>query len=128
MKNDSKLLGGYGTKGSTGQYRTQNRIYDSQAAATTISTGFNPNYAIGGSMEENQLRIRKLSPRECGRLMGVKDEDIDKIKKNQSDASLYHCFGDSICVPVLMAILGQLLDIDWSTKYKPEEWWNNEHI
>ena len=46
--NDSKLLGGYGAKGSTGQYRTQNRIYDSQAAATTISTGFNPSYAIGG--------------------------------------------------------------------------------
>ena len=41
---DSKLVGGYGSKGSTGQYRTQNRIYDSQAAAPTINTGFNPNF------------------------------------------------------------------------------------
>ena len=109
--NDSKLLGGYGTKGSTGQYRTQNRIYDSQAAATTISTGFNPNYAIGGgSMEDSQLRIRKLTPKECFRLMGVRDEDYEKIKKNQSDASLYHLAGDSIVVDVLCAIFSTMID------------------
>ena len=61
----------------------------------------------------NDLRIRKLTPRECGRLMNVKDEDIDKILKNQSDSSAYHLFGDSICTNVLMAIFGQLLDIEW---------------
>ena len=46
--NDSKLLGGYGTKGSTGQYRTQNRIYDSECASPTINTGFNPNFVTRG--------------------------------------------------------------------------------
>ena len=55
------------------------------------------------------LRIRKLSPRECWRLMGVKDEDFDKVSKNQSDASLYHLAGDSIVVNVLMAIFKELL-------------------
>ena len=64
----------------------------------------------------SDLRIRKLTPRECGRLMNVKDEDIDKILKNQSDSSAYHLFGDSICTNVLMAIFGELLDIDWKTK------------
>jgi len=44
----SKLLGGFGKKGSTNQYRTQNRIYDSEASSPTINTGFNPSYAIGG--------------------------------------------------------------------------------
>lgn len=47
------------------------------------------------------LRIRKLTPRECFRLMGVKDDDFDKIKNNQSDSSLYHLAGDSIVVDVM---------------------------
>ena len=57
----------------------------------------------------NDLRIRKLTPRECFRLMGVKDEDFDKVAKNQSDSSLYHLAGDSIVVNVLMAIFKELL-------------------
>lgn len=54
-------------------------------------------------------RIRKLTPKECGRLMGVRDDDIDKMSVNQSNSSLYHCFGDSIVVDVLMAIFKQML-------------------
>ena len=68
-------------------------------------------------------RIRKLTPKECFRLMGVKDEDFEKIAKNQSNASLYHLAGDSICVPVLMAIFGEMLGIDWKEKFSKEEWW-----
>jgi DNA (cytosine-5)-methyltransferase 1 len=64
----------------------------------------------------SDLRIRKLTPKECGRLMSVADEDIEKILKNQSNASAYHLFGDSICCNVLMAIFGELLDIDWKKK------------
>ena len=64
----------------------------------------------------SDLRIRKLTPRECFRLMGVKDEDFDKVRKNQSDSSLYHLAGDSICVPCLMALFSQLLDIKWEDK------------
>ena len=111
VNKESKLLGGYGTKGSTNQYRTQNRIYDSDAAAPTVNTGFNPNFKIGGGNMESdkQLRIRKLTPKECFRLMGVKDEDYEKIAKNQSDASLYHLAGDSIVVNVLMGIFGELI-------------------
>ena len=57
----------------------------------------------------NNLRIRKLTPKECFRLMGVKDEDFEKVRKNQSDSSLYHLAGDSIVVNVLMAIFKELL-------------------
>ena len=57
----------------------------------------------------NDLRIRKLSPRECWRLMGVKDEDFDKVAKNQSDSSLYHLAGDSIVVNVLCYLYKQLI-------------------
>lgn len=48
--------------------------------------------------------------------MNVRDDDITKILSNQSDASGYHLFGDSICSNVLMAIFGELLEIDWKTK------------
>ena len=46
---------------------------------------------------------------ECFRLMGVRDEDFDKVAKNQSDSSLYHLAGDSIVVNVLMAIFKELM-------------------
>ena len=57
----------------------------------------------------NGLRIRKLTPREAFRLMGVKDEDYDNVCKNQSDSSLYHLAGDSIVVNVIEAIIKQML-------------------
>jgi DNA (cytosine-5)-methyltransferase 1 len=61
-------------------------------------------------------RIRKLTPKECFRLMGVKDEDFDRVAKNQSKSSLYHCAGDSIVTTCLMAIFGEMLDVDWHSK------------
>ena len=57
----------------------------------------------------SDLRIRKLTPLECFRLMGVKDEDYYKVAKNQSNASLYHLAGDSIVVNVLMEIFKEIL-------------------
>ena len=59
--------------------------------------------------QTTDLRIRKLTPKECFRLMGVKDEDYQRIAANQSNSSLYHLAGDSIVVNVLMAIFKQLL-------------------
>lgn len=65
---------------------------------------------MGGVFMENQkYRIRKLTPKECWRLMGVKDEDYEKVAKNQSNSSLYHLAGDSIVVNVLMAIFKEML-------------------
>lgn len=57
----------------------------------------------------NGLRIRKLTPRECFRLMGVRDKDYDKLKGKFSDIALYHMAGDSIVVNILMAIFLQML-------------------
>lgn len=58
---------------------------------------------------EKNLRIRKITPKECGRLMGVRDKDIDTMAVNQNNSSQYHLYGDSIVVDVLMAIFGQML-------------------
>ena len=47
-------------------------------------------------------RIRKLTPLECHRLMGVKDEDFYKMKNaGISDSQLYKLAGNSIVVDVL---------------------------
>ena len=59
---------------------------------------------IKEAQQKKNYRIRKLTPREAGRLMGVRDEDIDKMSVNQSDSRLYHLYGDSIVVDVLCEI------------------------
>lgn len=64
----------------------------------------------------NQLRVRKLTPKEYWRLMGVKDSDFIKVSKNQSSNSLYHLAGDSIVTTCLMAIFGEMLEVDYKEK------------
>jgi DNA (cytosine-5)-methyltransferase 1 len=51
-----------------------------------------------------RMSIRRLTPRECFRLMGVRDDDFGRLCGNFSDSILYHLAGDSIVVDVLMAI------------------------
>ena len=55
-----------------------------------------------------ELRIRKLTPKECWRLMGFADEDVEKAAKVCSNAQLYKQAGNSIVVNVLMAIFKEL--------------------
>lgn len=55
-----------------------------------------------------QYGIFKLSPRECGRLMGVMDKDIDKMLAVNSNSQCYKQYGNSIVVPVLCGIFSQL--------------------
>lgn len=53
-------------------------------------------------------RIRKLTPMECGRLMGVSDEDISKMAAVNSNTQLYKQFGNSIVVDVMVAMFKNL--------------------
>lgn len=54
---------------------------------------------------DNNFTIRKLTPLECFRLMGMSDENFYKIKsKCISDSQLYKLAGNSICVNVLKHI------------------------
>lgn len=55
-------------------------------------------------------RIRKLTPKECWRLMGFDDTDFEKAEKVNSNTQLYKQAGNSIVVNVLGAILKELLD------------------
>lgn len=55
------------------------------------------------------LRIRKLTPKECWRLMGFDDADFDKAARHNSNAQLYKQAGNSIVVDVLAHIFTQML-------------------
>lgn len=81
----------------------QDRIYDSNAISPAVTTGFMPSFTDGS-------RIRKLTPKECFRLMGFEDSDFEKAEKVNSNTQLYKQAGNSICVPVVEHIINALLD------------------
>lgn len=58
----------------------------------------------------SNYRIRKLTPKECWRLMGFDDSDFEKAKSaGVSNSQLYKQAGNSIVVDVLMAIFKEIL-------------------
>ena len=57
-----------------------------------------------------KYKIRKMTPRECGRLMGVDDKDINIMTNcGLSDNSLYKMYGNSIVVDCMVHIFDNLL-------------------
>lgn len=63
----------------------------------------------GQPLVAKNAAVRKLTPRECWRLMGFTDEDFEKAQEVNSDTQLYKQAGNSIVVNVLMAIFKQML-------------------
>ena len=57
-------------------------------------------------------RIRRLMPRECLRLQGFDEGQIDKILAITSDAQAYKQAGNSVTVNVIEAIGRRLLAVD----------------
>lgn len=70
------------------------RIYDVEGIATACTVAYHPSIA--------ERRIRKLTPRECFRLMGVENEKIDIIQAaGISNSQQYKLAGNSIVENVL---------------------------
>lgn len=61
----------------------------------------------------HNYRIRKLTPKECWRLMGFDDSDFEKAEKVNSNSQLYKQAGNSIVVNVLEGILKNLLENEY---------------
>lgn len=61
-------------------------------------------------INNNKLRIRKLTPRECWRLMGFDDDDLNKAEKVNSNTQLYKQAGNSIVVDILQKIFINLFN------------------
>mgnify|MGYP001013361999 CR=1 FL=1 len=96
---------------SGGRYETWLRImravYSDDGLSPTIHT------CGGGNMEpkvKTKNIIRKLTPRECFRLMSFTDADFDKVKAiGISDSQCYKQAGNSIVVTVLEAIFREMI-------------------
>lgn len=57
----------------------------------------------------NNLRIRKLTPKECLRLQGFSDEDYQHLVEfGLSPSQIYHMAGDSICVPCIVGLVSTI--------------------
>jgi DNA (cytosine-5)-methyltransferase 1 len=117
--------------------RQQYRVYDPTGISPTITTksggglepkilmrgrGFNkggeadlPGTITGSAWEQNNLLdyadcIRRLTPRECLRLMDVSDSDINKIQAaGISDTQQYKLAGNSIVKAPMMGIFKNML-------------------
>lgn len=76
----------------TGRGRVQKQI------SNTITTGSH------SGVIDKDFRIRKLTPKECWRLQGWKDEDFEKAAKVCSDSQLYKQAGNGVTVTVIYAM------------------------
>ena len=64
---------------------------------------------LPSELKGKKFRIRKLTPRECFRLMGVDDKDIDKMQAaGISQSGQYKLAGNSIVVDVLFHIFRKM--------------------
>ena len=64
---------------------------------------------LPSELKGKKFRIRKLAPRECFRLMGVDDKDIDKMQAaGISQSGQYKLAGNSIVVDVLFHIFRKM--------------------
>lgn len=111
------------TGGNTELKIAEVKIYDyynkkeiTDGCLGTLTTASSHNGSGTFFVCEGKDKIRKITPKEAFRFMGVKDEDFERVAKNQSNSSLYYCAGDSIVTTCLMAIFGEMLDVDWHSK------------
>lgn len=81
----------------------QDRVYDSEAISTAVTTCFMPWFTDGS-------RARKLTPLECFRLMGFDDDSYYRAAAVSSKTQLYKQAGNSIVVDVLEEIFSMMLD------------------
>lgn len=84
---------------------------EGQVSPTLMAGGEAPCHYEG--KESTSYRIRKLTPRECFRLMGVTETDIDKIQQSGvSKTQQYKIAGNSIVVDVMYYIFKDLFSAE----------------
>lgn len=90
-----------------GRHRNATEVLNINGLCRTLST--QSNNLCTKIKERPSMRIRKLTPKECYRLMGFDDESFERAEKVNSNTQLYKQAGNSIVVDVLMAIFDNLL-------------------
>lgn len=84
------------------------RVFDIEGCSPTLDTNSEKRPRIQGG--DTSYRIRKLTPRECFRLMGVSETNINKIQQSGvSQSQQYKMAGNSIVVDCLFHIFRKML-------------------
>lgn len=99
----------------TDKRRQAGAIWDKEGLAPTLDTmqgGWRQPSITEELLNNKQIKVRKLTPNECWRLMGIADEDFEKANKVVSNSQLYKQAGNAIVVDVLEGIFKQLFNPD----------------
>jgi len=93
-------------------------LWKDGCVGTLTTDGSTPKH--NNRVVQMDYRIRKLTPKECFRLMGFDDADVDVLVSNGiSDSQLYKMAGNSIVVDVLVALLRNVLRCDGCDVFEP---------
>lgn len=113
FKNDINQIGNIIETESFGGNPQRGRIYSIEGISPALNT------VGGGGLEPKILkeyRIRKLTPKECWRLQGIKDEDFEKAEKVNSNSQLYKQAGNGVSVNVVMELIKMLIEYGYIEK------------
>jgi DNA (cytosine-5)-methyltransferase 1 len=93
-----------------GWHRKAKEVISDEGICTCIHTQCNNLLQkVETKSKSGEIKIRRLTPKECWRLMGFEDKDFEKAEKINSNTQLYKQAGNSVVVNVLEAILKGLL-------------------
>lgn len=94
---------GYGLVKGTDIARTLSARYHKDGSEILIDRGFNPDVPLSHKTNQKN-RPRRLTPRECARLMGYDGPGEEGFRIPVSDTQAYRQFGNSVVVPVFDAV------------------------
>lgn len=84
------------------------RVYSPEGVCPTLTT------MTGGHRQPKiylpDEGVRKLTPKECWRVMGFSEENYSKVEGKLSNTQLYKQAGNTICIPCLEAIFKELFN------------------
>lgn len=84
------------------------RVYSPDGVCPTLTT------MTGGHRQPKiylgEEGVRKLTPKECWRVMGFSEDNYSKVEGKLSNTQLYKQAGNTICVPCLEAIFKELFN------------------
>jgi len=88
---------------STDVTRTLSARYHKDGSEILVDRGFNPKKPLSDKTNQKN-RPRRLTPRECARLMGYDGPEEKNFRIPVSDTQAYRQFGNSVVVPVFSAV------------------------
>lgn len=89
------------------------RIYDTSGASCTLqgeSGGVGAKTGLYAIKTDNEIKVRRLTPKECFRLQGFTDEYFDRAASVCSESQLYKQAGNSVTVNVIYEIAKRLVE------------------